>query len=206
MIIVDEMDVGLDVGCYIFVINILFNFQCDVFVGCQLDIQVNVDVMCMSQAFIGNGYIQNIINGEVNSFVVCYCDNSELLVLLEIWMCFNLNFDFVWFGGVMVIINNIIMLVIVLIGLVLICECEYGMVEYLLVMLIMLFEIMMVKIWLMGLVVLVVLGLLLVLMVKGVLGVLIEGLILLFMLGVVFSLFVIMLIGIFMGMIVCLML
>lgn len=71
MIMVMEMDVGLDVGCYIFVVNILLNFQCDVLVGCQFDIQINVDVMCMSQVFIGNSYIQNIISGEVNSFVVC---------------------------------------------------------------------------------------------------------------------------------------
>lgn len=114
-------------------------------------------------------------------------------------MRFNSNFDFAWFGGVMAIINNIIMLAIVLIGSALIREREYGTVEYLLVMSITSFEIMMAKIWSMGLVVLVVSGLSLVLMVKGVLGVSIEGSISLFMLGVAFSLFVITLIGIFMG-------
>ena len=49
----------------------------------QPDIQVNVDATRMSQAFTGNGYIQNIINGEVNSFVARYRDNSEPLVSLK---------------------------------------------------------------------------------------------------------------------------
>lgn len=75
----------------------------------------------------------------------------------------------------MAIINNITMLAIVLTGSALIREREHGTVEHLLVMPITPFEIMMAKIWSMGLVVLVVSGLSLVLMVKGVLGVPIEG-------------------------------
>ncbi|UMX52895.1 hypothetical protein MJ389_03605 [Escherichia coli] len=42
-------------------INIPPNFQRDVLAGRQPDIQVNVDATRMSQAFTGNGYIQNII-------------------------------------------------------------------------------------------------------------------------------------------------
>ncbi|MGS6553881.1 ABC transporter permease, partial [Escherichia coli] len=132
------------------------------------DIQVNVDATRMSQAFTGNGYIQNIINGEVNSFVARYRDNSEPLVSLETRMRFNPNLDPAWFGGVMAIINNITMLAIVLTGSALIREREHGTVEHLLVMPITPFEIMMAKVWSMGLVVLVVSGLSLVLMVKGV--------------------------------------
>ena len=147
----------------------------------------------------GNGYIQNIINGEVNSFVARYRDNSEPLVSLETRMRFNPNLDPAWFGGVMAIINNITMLAIVLTGSALIREREHGTVEHLLVMPITPFEIMMAKIWSMGLVVLVVSGLSLVLMVKGVLGVPIEGSIPLFMLGVALSLFATTSIGIFMG-------
>lgn len=78
-------------------------------------------------------------------------------------------------------------------------EREHGTVEHLLVMPITPFEIMMAKVWSMGLVVLVVSGLSLVLMVKGVLGVPIEGSIPLFMLGVALSLFATTSIGIFMG-------
>ena len=69
----------------------------------------------------------------------------------------------------MAIINNITMLAIVLTGSALIREREHGTVEHLLVMPITPFEIMMAKVWSMGLVVLVVSGLSLVLMVKGVL-------------------------------------
>ena len=61
------------------------------------------------------------------------------------------------------------------------------------------FEIMLAKIWSMGLVVLVVSGLSLVLMVQGILQVPIEGSIPLFMLGVALSLFATTSIGIFMG-------
>ena len=167
--------------------------------GRQPDIQVNVDATRMSQAFTGTGYIQNIINGEVNSFVARYRDNSEPLVSLETRMRFNPNLDPAWFGGVMAIINNITMLAIVLTGSALIREREHGTVEHLLVMPITPFEIMMAKVWSMGLVVLVVSGLSLVLMVKGVLGVPIEGSIPLFMLGVALSLFATTSIGIFMG-------
>lgn len=114
-------------------------------------------------------------------------------------MRFNPNLDPAWFGGVMAIINNITMLAIVLTGSALIREREHGTVEHLLVMPITPFEIMMAKVWSMGLVVLVVSGLSLVLMVKGVLGVPIEGSIPLFMLGVALSLFATTSIGIFMG-------
>ena len=199
MITADEMDAGLDAGRYTFAINIPPNFQRDVLAGRQPDIQVNVDATRMSQAFTGNGYIQNIINSEVNSFVARYRDNSEPLVSLETRMRFNPNLDPAWFGGVMAIINNITMLAIVLTGSALIREREHGTVEHLLVMPITPFEIMMAKIWSMGLVVLVVSGLSLVLMVKGVLGVPIEGSIPLFMLGVALSLFATTSIGIFMG-------
>ena len=116
MITADEMDAGLDAGRYTFAINIPPNFQRDVLAGRQPDIQVNVDATRMSQAFTGNGYIQNIINGEVNSFVARYRDNSEPLVSLETRMRFNPNLDPAWFGGVMAIINNITMLAIVLTG------------------------------------------------------------------------------------------
>lgn len=114
-------------------------------------------------------------------------------------MRFNPNLDPAWFGGVMAIINNITMLAIVLTGSALIREREHGTVEHLLVMPITPFEIMMAKVWSMGLVVLVVSGLSLVLMVKGALGVPIEGSIPLFMLGVALSLFATTSIGIFMG-------
>lgn len=201
MITADEMDAGLDAGRYTFAVNIPPDFQRDVLAGRQPDIQVNVDATRMSQAFTGNSYIQNIISGEVNSFVARYRDNNEPPVALEMRMRFNPNLEPARFGAVMAIINNITMLAIVLTGSALIREREHGTIEHLLVMPVTPFEIMMAKIWSMGLVVLVVSGLslMLMLMVKGVLGVPIEGSIPLFMLGVALSLFATTSIGIFMG-------
>lgn len=175
------------------------NFQRDVLAGRQPEIQVNVDATRMSQAFTGNGYIQNIITGEVNSFVARYRDNSVLPVELAVRMRFNPNLEQERFGAVMAIINNITMLAIVLTGSALIREREHGTIEHLLVMPVTPFEIMLAKIWSMGLVVLVVSGLSLVLMVQGILQVPIEGSIPLFMLGVALSLFATTSIGIFMG-------
>lgn len=166
MITADEMDAGLDAGRYTFAVNIPPDFQRDVLAGRQPDIQVNVDATRMSQAFTGNSYIQNIISGEVNSFVSRYRDNSELPVALEMRMRFNPNLEPARFGAVMAIINNITMLAIVLTGSALIREREHGTIEHLLVMPVTPFEIMMAKIWSMGLVVLVVSGLSLMLMVK----------------------------------------
>jgi ABC-2 type transport system permease protein len=152
------MDAGLDAGRYTFAINIPPNFQRDVLAGRQPEMQVNVDATRMSQAFTGNGYIQNIISGEVNSFVARYRDNSVLPVELAVRMRFNPNLEQERFGAVMAIINNITMLAIVLTGSALIREREHGTIEHLLVMPVTPFEIMMAKIWSMGLVVLVVSG------------------------------------------------
>ncbi len=105
----------------------------------------------MSQAFTGNGYIQNIITGEVNSFIARYRDNSVLPVELAVRMRFNPNLEQERFGAVMAIINNITMLAIVLTGSALIREREHGTIEHLLVMPITPFEIMLAKIWSMGL-------------------------------------------------------
>lgn len=106
MITATEMDAGLDAGRYTFAVNIPPNFQRDVLAGRQPDIQVNVDATRMSQAFTGNSYIQNIISGEVNSFVARARGDSVQPVSLEIRMRFNPNLDPAWFGGVMAIINN----------------------------------------------------------------------------------------------------
>ncbi|STR59006.1 multidrug ABC transporter permease [Klebsiella pneumoniae] len=199
LITADEMDAGLDAGRYTFAINIPPNFQRDVLADRQPEIQVNVDATRMSQAFTGNGYIQNIITGEVNSFIARYRDNSVLPVELAVRMRFNPNLEQERFGAVMAIINNITMLAIVLTGSALIREREHGTIEHLLVMPVTPFEIMLAKIWSMGLVVLVVSGLSLILMVQGILQVPIEGSITLFMLGVALSLFATTSIGIFMG-------
>lgn len=77
---------------------------------------------------------------------------------IEVRMEFNPNLTQAWFGGVMEVINQITMLSIILTGAALIREREHGTVEHLLVMPLSAFEIMMAKVWSMGLVVLVAAG------------------------------------------------
>ncbi len=194
-----EIDGLLDKGAYTFALDIPPNFQRDLLAGRAPEIQVNIDATRMSQAFLGNSYIQNIVQGEVAEFLAKTRDKAPLPVDLEVRMRFNPNLTQSWFGSVMAIINNITMLSIVLTGAALIREREHGTIEHLLVMPITPFEIMLSKIWSMGLVVLLASILSLILVVKTLLQVPIEGSILLFLCGVALSLFATTSIGIFMG-------
>ncbi|HHR5884564.1 TPA: ABC transporter permease [Providencia alcalifaciens] len=198
-IVPSQIDGLLDRGAYTFAIDIPPNFQRDVLAGRHPQLQVNIDATRMSQAFLGNSYIQNITLGEVNEFLAKYRSQGSLPVDLEVRMRFNPNLTQSWFGSVMAIINNITMLSIVLTGAALIREREHGTVEHLMVMPLTPFEIMMSKIWSMGLVVLIASAISLLLVVKTLLQVPIEGSILLFMCGVALSLFATTSIGIFMG-------
>ncbi len=196
---ISQMDGLMDSGTYTFTMDIPPDFQRDVLAGRRPAIQLNVDATRMSQAFLGNSYIQNIVTGEVNTFLAKNRQNSVLPVDLDIRARFNPNLNQMWFGSVMAIINNITMLSIVLTGAALIREREHGTIEHLLVMPVTPFEIMMSKVWSMGLVVLLAsLGSLL-LIVRFLLQVPIEGSIALFMCGVALSLFATTSIGIFMG-------
>ncbi|MEK2484914.1 ABC transporter permease [Providencia stuartii] len=195
----EQIDGLLDRGTYTFALDIPPNFQKDVLAGRHPEIQVNIDATRMSQAFLGNSYIQNITLGEVNEFLAKYRSDASLPVDLEVRMRFNPNLTQSWFGSVMAIINNITMLSIVLTGAALIREREHGTVEHLMVMPLTPFEIMLSKIWSMGLVVLVASAVSLLLVVKTLLQVPLEGSILLFMCGVALSLFATTSIGIFMG-------
>ena len=199
--IIDQyaMDPSMDVGLYTFVLDIPPDFQRDVLAGREPSIQLNVDATRMSQAFIGNSYVQNIVNGEVASFVQGHRAIAALPVDLEARVLFNPNLSSVWFGSVMELINSITMLSIILTGAALIREREHGTIEHLLVMPLTPFEIMMSKVWAMGLVVVVVATASLVFVVQGVLNVPIEGSIGLFVVGMALHLFATTSMGIFLG-------
>jgi ABC-2 type transport system permease protein len=192
-------DPGMDTGLYTFVLDIPPDFQSDVLAGRQPTIQLNVDATRMSQAFIGNSYIQNIVNGEVTAFVEGHRAVATLPVELEVRARFNPNLSSVWFGSVMEVINSITMLSIILTGAALIREREHGTIEHLLAMPLTPFEIMMAKVWAMGLVVVVVATASLIFVVQGVLEVPIEGSIGLFVAGMTLHLFATTSMGIFMG-------
>lgn len=200
-VLIDQyaMDPSMDVGLYTFVLDIPPDFQRDVLAGRQPTVQLNIDATRMSQAFIGNSYVQNIVNGEVAAFVQGHRAAITLPAELEVRARFNPNLSSVWFGSVMELINSITMLSIILTSAALIREREHGTIEHLLAMPLTPFEIMMAKVWAMGLVVVVVATLSLFGVVQGVLEVPVEGSVALFVLGMALHLFATTSMGIFLG-------
>jgi ABC-2 type transport system permease protein len=129
-----EMDARMDAGLGTFALNIPPNFQRDMLAGRQPTIQLNVDATRMTQAFTGSGYIQTIVDGEVNTFAAGYRANPEPPVDLALRARFNPGLSKSWFGAVVQVINNVTMLSIVLVGAALIRERERGTIEHLPVM------------------------------------------------------------------------
>jgi ABC-2 type transport system permease protein len=199
MISLSEGDVGMDNGEYTFVLDIPPNFQRDVLAQRAPVAQLNVDATLMTQAFIGSGYIQQIVSGEVSEFVKRYRSNTAAPVDLVLRMRFNPNLEQAWFGSLMEIINNVTMLSIILTGAALIREREHGTIEHLLVMPVTPAEIMLSKIWAMGLVVLLGALVALIVVVQGALGVPIQGSVALFLLVAAVHLFATTSMGIFLA-------
>ena len=170
-----EADKGMDEGMYTFVVNIPPNFQRDVLAGRNPAIQLNVDATRMSQAFSGNGYVQQIIGAEVEEFVARTRGAPQPPAGLALRMRFNPGMEQSWFGSLMEVINMVTMLSIVLTGAALIREREHGTVEHLLVMPVTPAQIMLAKVWSMGLVVLVGAGFSLVVVIERLLGVTVQG-------------------------------
>lgn len=205
-----QMDQRMDSGVDTFALNIPPNFERDLLAGRSPKIQLNIDATRMTQAFSGNGYIQSILNSEVNEFVNHYRSEvnefadryhtqKESLIDLSLRICFNSNLTTTWFGAITNLIDSITFISIILTGAALIREREHGTIEHLLVMPITPFEIMTSKICSMGLVVFLVAGLSTLLIVKDVLAVPIAGSILLFGVGVALQLFATCSMGIFLA-------
>lgn len=199
LISLPEMDAGMDSGRYTFVVNIPPNFQSDILAGNITNIQLSTDATRMSQAFSGSGYIQQIIMAEISEFLQHQRGVSTTPVDLALRVRFNPTLEKAWFGSVMQIINNVTMLSIILTGAALIREREHGTIEHLLVMPVTPTEIMLAKVWSMGLVVLCAAAFSLVFVVQGALKVPIEGSVLLFLVGVALHLFATTSMGIFLA-------
>ena len=199
MITLSEMDPGMDAGQFTFVLNIPPGFQRDVLAGRGAELQLNVDATRMSQAFSGNGYVQQIVMGEVTEFMQRYRGTTVPPVELALRARFNPSLEKSWFGGLMQIINNVTMLSIILTGAALIREREHGTIEHLLVMPVTPTEIMLAKVWSMAAVVLLAAALSLTFIVRGLLAVPVEGSTALFLSGAALHLFATTSMGIFMA-------
>lgn len=200
MISWDQVNPGMDAGVYTFALVIPPNFQRDVLAGRSPALQLNVDATRMTQAFNGSGAIQQIALGEVASFVQrAQGTSSGAGVELALRARFNQTLDKGWFGAMNQLINNITMVSILLCGAALIREREHGTIEHLLAMPVTPTEIMLSKVWSMGLVVMVAVAASLQFVVKGWVGVPVEGSAYLFLLVTALHLFATTAMGIFMA-------
>jgi len=194
-----EMDRRMDAGLDTFAIGIPPNFQRDLLAGRNPTIQLNVDATRVAQAFSGAGYVQSIIRQEVGAFLSKDGQSSALPVELTIRARFNQELDKGWFGSINNVISSVTMLSIILTGAALIREREHGTIDHLLVMPVTPAEIVISKIWSMGLVVWLATGFALLVVVQRVLDVPIEGSRALFMLGVALMLFATTSLGVFLA-------
>lgn len=199
IITLTEMDAGMDSGRYTFVLDIPPNFQRDVLAGRTPALQLNIDATRMSQAFVGNGYIEQIVLGEMNEFLQRHRGDPAPPVDLVMHARFNPNLEESWFGALMEIINNVTMLSIILTGAALIREREHGTIEHLLVMPVTPFQIMSAKVWSMGLVVALAALVALIFVVQGAMHVPVQGSVPLFMVVTALHLFATTSLGIFLA-------
>lgn len=195
----DQVQDEMDRGRLMFVVAIPPRFEHDLRAGRNPDIQVNIDATAMQQAGIGAGYIRNVVNDRISSFLKRTEVSPAPPVNLVIRKLFNPNGLSSWFKSVVAIINQITLLTVVLTGAAVIREREHGTLEHLLVMPLTSFEIAMAKVWANGLVILVATAISLFLVVQMVLKVPFAGSVALWLVGVVLYLFFATALGIFLG-------
>jgi ABC-2 type transport system permease protein len=179
-----DIDPAMDAGRYTFVLDIPLHFQRDVLAGRSPTLQLNVDATRMTQALTGSGNVQQMVLGEINELVQRYRGSAASPVDLALRMRFNPNLEPSWFAALVELINQVTLLSFILAGAAVIREREHGTIEHLLAMPVTPAEIMLAKIWSMGLAVIVAAGVALVFVVQGVLRIPIEGSVGLFMFGV----------------------
>ncbi len=194
-----EMDRRMDAGADTFALDIPPDFQRDLLAGRSPTIQLNIDATRMTQAFTGGGYIQAILLGEISEFLNRYRSASNVPVELALRARYNPELSKIWFGAITNVIMSITMLSIILTGAALIREREHGTIEHLLVMPVTPFEILVSKIWSMGLVVLIASSLSLIFVVQGLLSVPINGSMPLFLVGAALDIFAMTALGIFLA-------
>ena len=199
LISTERMDARMDEGLTTFALAIPPGFQRDLIGGRDPALQLNVDATRMTQAFSGAGYIQAIIDQQVNQFLGRYGEERRSPASLELRALFNPQLDQSWFGGVTELTSRITMLAIILTGAALIREREHGTIQHLLVMPVTPLEIMTAKVLSMGLVVWLAAAVSLFSVVQGLIGVPLQGSVTLFLLGTALHLFAATSMGVVLG-------
>ena len=194
-----EVDQVMDQDRFMFVVSIPPRFEADVRDGRLPSVQIDVDATAVTQASLGNSYIQSIITKEVNFFVNRSNATIDYPVVLVQRRAFNPNGTMSWFSSMGALLDNVTLLAIILTGAALLREREHGTIEHLLVMPLTSFQIIMSKVWANGLIVLVAFSLSLFFMVETLLDVPIAGSRWLLVGGTTIYLFAAASIGIFLG-------
>ena len=199
MIGTGDVQEGMDRGRFMFVVVIPSRLENDLRAGRTPEIQVNIDATAMQQAGIGAGYIRNIINDRVRTFLRRSDVRPVAEIQLVVRKMFNPNAISAWFKSVVAIINQITLLTVVLTGAAVIREREHGTLEHLLVMPLSALEIALAKVWANSLVILVATGASLFFIVQMALQVPFAGSVVLWFVGVVLYLFFATALGLFLG-------
>jgi len=199
LISAEESQELMDRGKLMFVVALRPRFEHELLAGRNPSVQVNIDATAMQQAGIGAGYIANIINDRVSSFLKRTDLSAPPPIGLVVRKLFNPNTESSWFKSVVAIINQISLLTVVLTGAAVIREREHGTLEHLLVMPLTSFEIAMAKVWANSLVILVATAASLFIVVQMALKVPFAGSVVLWFVGVMLYLFFATALGIFLG-------
>ena len=197
----DQVDHAMDNDRFMFVLSIPPKFEKDIRQGRQPSVQIDIDATAVSQASLGNSYIQSIVTSEVNHFANRSDKITTYPVTLVQRRAFNPNGTGMWFGAINALLNQIMLLTIILTGAALLREREHGTIEHLLVMPLTSFQIAISKVWANGLIILIAFLLSMQFVVKGILDVPIAGSLWLLLSGAAINLFASAAIGIFLGII-----
>ena len=194
-----EVDQGMDQDRFMFVVSIPPRFEQEVRQGRQPTVQIDIDATAVTQAALGNSYIQSIVTTEVNHFVNRSDKTTVYPVALVQRRAFNPNGTGMWFGAINALINQISMITIILTGAALLREREHGTIEHLLVMPLNSLQIVLSKVWANGLIILIAFTISMLFVVETILDVPIAGSRILLLGGTTIYLFAAAAIGIFLG-------
>lgn len=184
-----QVDPLMDQGRYTFVLDIPPHFEAEVLRGASPRLQLNVDATAVAQAGVGASYIEEIVSGEIETYLAAAPQPANPPIRIVTRAHFNPNLESIWFQSIASLIEKITLVSIMLVGAAVIREREQGTIEHLLVMPLRASEIAAAKIWSNGLVVLAGSALSLAFVIRLALGVPIEGSVALFLFGTAAYLF-----------------
>lgn len=131
----DEIDEWMDKGKVVFVLSFPPHFERDVLAGRTPEIQLLADATSITQAGIGQGYITQIFQDEMLSFLGQHDVFQQIMpTKTVVHLAFNPNSNNQWFLGAMQVTTMMTLLGLVLVGAAVIRERERGTMAHLLVM------------------------------------------------------------------------